>query len=75
MGNRGLLFLAVGLVVLTVSLPCAAVVEAKPRRLVLSELTIDLPPGRNGSWVEIYNPTSRATNLQGVTIAYHGKEV
>lgn len=40
-----------------------------------SELTVDAPPGDNGSWVELYNTSDKKEELDGYTIVCNNKKV
>jgi hypothetical protein len=68
---------AVVLAVLAARLALAHAGEsgAPARPVVFSELTVDSPPGVNGSWVELYNRGPSAVDLGGVQIVTNGKEV
>lgn len=44
-------------------------------KLVLSELTVDRPPGQDGSWVELYHPGTNMLEAAGVTISCNGRTV
>jgi len=43
--------------------------------IVLSEMTVDVPPGTEGSWVELYNRSSRKVPMEGLTLVCNGRRV
>ena len=43
--------------------------------VVFSEMTIDSPPGDDGSWVELYNRSEKPVKLGGYTIVCNNKNV
>jgi len=43
--------------------------------LVISEMTIDAPPGAEGSWIELYNPGAESLQVENTTVVYNGREV
>lgn len=43
--------------------------------LVFSEMTVDIPPGDDGSWIELYNRSDKAVKADGYTIFCNDKEV
>ena len=45
------------------------------KKLVLSEVTVDRPPGQDGSWVELYYPGTDMLEAGGTTISCNGRSV
>lgn len=43
--------------------------------LVFSEMTIDAPPGDDGSWIELYNRSEKVIKIDGYTIVCNNKKV
>jgi len=48
---------------------------AAPAALVFSEMTIDTPPGAEGSWIEFYNPGNSDFAAKDVTLIYNKQSV
>jgi|WetSurMetagenome_2_1015567.scaffolds.fasta_scaffold75834_1 hypothetical protein len=46
-----------------------------PQGLMISELTVDNPPGAPGSWVELYNPTNTSIAAKETTVVCNGTPV
>jgi hypothetical protein len=49
--------------------------DSSLRSVVFSELTIDAPPGTDGSWVELYNRGNTPVDLEGVQVIANGTSV
>ncbi|MGB2613886.1 MAG: hypothetical protein WBD63_00775 [Phycisphaerae bacterium] len=43
--------------------------------LVISEMTVDVPPGAEGAWIELYNPGAESLQVEITTVVYNGREV